>query len=686
MRFKKKDKDKIKKILSFISCTFSKPKGLHKPVKASTIQSEAIYSTGEKISNLTISNPSNVKHISQISFNNIGAATASTTQSSNPNSLLNGSLESSSLNANQKLFSNQILNLQNSSAAAATDNEKINININAPHIPIQKPTDIINTSLQASTCIQANDNTKNLTQFQNSSATTNTNAYCFSNPNANENNLNFQQQNLQDYTKMNNIQSISSDGVITTRSGIQTTIQDQKVNISTTTQSESKKAWQRIKKHLRPLTHNNGTTNTQQSSNNLLINSDVQEHLNDQNGEYPPSSNLSSSGPTSKSTFGNFIQNCQMSTDFPFVPKIIVVCCNSVEQNGLAQQGIYRVPGNDSIKKKMMEEINSSGKIDESDERFQDTNLAASLLKEFLRDLPDALITNAEYSNFIKVSKIVDDSERLVKTKEAIEKLPIHNKKTLAFLTRHLKKLSNHVETNKMTVENLATIFAPSLFQCKNQSQQKFLEDIKDINQQYRLLKCIILNVEYYFGEASLSEASQGNAIPQQVLLNDISSLVNPSLGTVEHTPATTTNTSFSNVLDDSSNNILLGCQTPGSDEILSGTPEFSRKSELSSNNESQNNLLNGLASANTTQNLLNSNVSNGSLLNNTDPLQETSLHLLLQGAAAAQQAAQVSTSNGKKNSSMLDVKTIIKKISSPNSDKRIWKSVKGQGKDIGFG
>lgn len=69
-----------------------------------------------------------------------------------------------------------------------------------------------------------------------------------------------------------------------------------------------------------------------------------------------------------------------------FVPLIVEVCCNVVEERGLEYTGIYRVPGNNAAISSMQEELNSKGmndidiQEDVSDWQFGCTVQCAALL------------------------------------------------------------------------------------------------------------------------------------------------------------------------------------------------------------------------------------------------------------------------------------------------------------------
>lgn len=93
---------------------------------------------------------------------------------------------------------------------------------------------------------------------------------------------------------------------------------------------------------------------------------------------------------------------CPISEKNKYVPFILARCTEIVETRGLAIVGIYRIPGNTAAISALTELVNKG--FDEqtlSDPRWEDVNVVSSLLKLFLRRLPEALIPNDMYKHFI---------------------------------------------------------------------------------------------------------------------------------------------------------------------------------------------------------------------------------------------------------------------------------------------
>jgi Rho GTPase-activating protein 6 len=85
-----------------------------------------------------------------------------------------------------------------------------------------------------------------------------------------------------------------------------------------------------------------------------------------------------------------------------YVPDIVKQCCLHIEKYGLNTVGIFRI---DSSKKRIKEikEIFNSGQMIILDHRYNPLDVAC-LLKDYLRSLPDPLLTRKLYSAFIYAS------------------------------------------------------------------------------------------------------------------------------------------------------------------------------------------------------------------------------------------------------------------------------------------
>lgn len=95
-----------------------------------------------------------------------------------------------------------------------------------------------------------------------------------------------------------------------------------------------------------------------------------------------------------------------------------------------------------------------------------DVHAIAGLLKLYLRELPDPLLTHNLYSQWIEAVKTMYEGD-LTSIELVIKQMPRANYDNLRHLIRFLHLLTCHSESNKMTATNLAITMAPSLIWTK---------------------------------------------------------------------------------------------------------------------------------------------------------------------------------------------------------------------------
>ncbi|KAF8934749.1 hypothetical protein BGZ58_005461 [Dissophora ornata] len=132
---------------------------------------------------------------------------------------------------------------------------------------------------------------------------------------------------------------------------------------------------------------------------------------------------------------------------------------------GLRREGIYRVSGRHalimSLKKQF--EINEEA-VDLTDPSFsEDAASIAAVLKIYLRELPEPLFPFS-LNERIAYSGNRDTNIRLHELKGRLKRLPDCNIDALQFLIQHLRRVYQHVDDNKMTLDNISMIFTPAIF------------------------------------------------------------------------------------------------------------------------------------------------------------------------------------------------------------------------------
>ncbi|KAM6267261.1 protein FAM13A isoform 10-T10 [Spheniscus humboldti] len=145
---------------------------------------------------------------------------------------------------------------------------------------------------------------------------------------------------------------------------------------------------------------------------------------------------------------------------------IPIVVWNIVEyltQHGMTQEGLFRVNGS----MKMVEQLRLQYERGEEVELVKDGDVysAASLLKLFLRELPDGIITSALHPRFIQLYQDTrNDVQKESNLKELLKELPDAHYCLLKYLCQFLIKVAEHHVENRMNLCNLATVFGPNCF------------------------------------------------------------------------------------------------------------------------------------------------------------------------------------------------------------------------------
>ncbi|PFH51020.1 hypothetical protein AMATHDRAFT_85386 [Amanita thiersii Skay4041] len=156
----------------------------------------------------------------------------------------------------------------------------------------------------------------------------------------------------------------------------------------------------------------------------------------------------------------------QMARDNVEVPRIVQKCCEAIEKYGIRSQGIYRISGMTSkvanLRQRLDKDLES---VDlDANEWSSDINNVSSVLKAWLRELPDPLLTSHLHQGFIEAAKIENERLRHIRLHERVNELPDPNYATLKYFLGHLHRVILHADENQMSIQNLAIVFGPTLF------------------------------------------------------------------------------------------------------------------------------------------------------------------------------------------------------------------------------
>ncbi|KAK5987315.1 Rho-type GTPase-activating protein 1 [Cladobotryum mycophilum] len=149
------------------------------------------------------------------------------------------------------------------------------------------------------------------------------------------------------------------------------------------------------------------------------------------------------------------------------IPAVVDDIIASMRKMDLSVEGVFRKNGNIKKQQAMVDQINAEG-CDTVNFMEQPVVQLAAVLKRYLRDLPDPLMTHKLYGLWLSCAKIQDPAKRLQCLHMTCCLLPKSHRDCLEILLTFLKwagsfhQLDEEVGS-KMDIRNLATVIAPNI-------------------------------------------------------------------------------------------------------------------------------------------------------------------------------------------------------------------------------
>ncbi|CAH1098727.1 unnamed protein product [Psylliodes chrysocephalus] len=141
------------------------------------------------------------------------------------------------------------------------------------------------------------------------------------------------------------------------------------------------------------------------------------------------------------------------------IPPVVKQCIDYLDQpDALETEGIFRRSAN-AVRVRALKEVSNAGqKL-----TFEDPHEAAVLLKKFLRELKEPLLTYELYDEILQFQSWNNDERLRLVSILVMEKLPEDNYKVLKYIIRFLSRVMERSDLNKMNAQNLAVVFGPNL-------------------------------------------------------------------------------------------------------------------------------------------------------------------------------------------------------------------------------
>ncbi|KAK3533896.1 hypothetical protein QTP70_034428, partial [Hemibagrus guttatus] len=178
----------------------------------------------------------------------------------------------------------------------------------------------------------------------------------------------------------------------------------------------------------------------------------------------------------------------RLTHDDRSVPLVVEKLINYIEMHGLYTEGIYRKSGSANKIKELKQGLDT----DVSSTNLDDYNIhvIASVFKQWLRDLPNPLLTFELYEEFLRAMGLQDKKEAVRGVYSVIDQLSRTHLNTLERLIFHLVRICLQEETNRMSANALAIVFAPCILRCPDTIDP--LQSVKDISKTTACVELII--------------------------------------------------------------------------------------------------------------------------------------------------------------------------------------------------
>ncbi|EXJ78027.1 hypothetical protein A1O3_09187 [Capronia epimyces CBS 606.96] len=181
------------------------------------------------------------------------------------------------------------------------------------------------------------------------------------------------------------------------------------------------------------------------------------------------------------------------------VPAIVDDCVAAMKQMDMSVEGVFRKNGNIKRLKESSELIDANQTPDLS--RENPVQIAA-LLKKFLREMPEPLLTFKLQRLFIISQKIADEERRRRILHLTCCLMPKSHRDTMEVLFSFLKWAASFSQVDeesgsKMDIHNLATVMAPNILYAKEKAPNAKLPQIPQVDDSFLAIEAVNTLIEY---------------------------------------------------------------------------------------------------------------------------------------------------------------------------------------------
>ncbi|NXQ29271.1 RHG08 protein, partial [Alaudala cheleensis] len=164
--------------------------------------------------------------------------------------------------------------------------------------------------------------------------------------------------------------------------------------------------------------------------------------------------------PLPTQQFGVSLQYIKDKNKGELIPPVMKETVSYLKSKGLQVEGLFRRSASIQTIKAVQKLYNQGKSVNFDD--YQDIHIPAVILKTFLRELPQPLLTFDCYDPILEITS-VESCLRVTRCKQILQGLPEHNYAVLKYLMCFLHMVSQESIYNRMTASSLACVFGLNL-------------------------------------------------------------------------------------------------------------------------------------------------------------------------------------------------------------------------------
>ncbi|XP_077993575.1 uncharacterized protein LOC144447427 isoform X2 [Glandiceps talaboti] len=142
------------------------------------------------------------------------------------------------------------------------------------------------------------------------------------------------------------------------------------------------------------------------------------------------------------------------------LPAVVRDCIDYIETNALHVEGVYRLSAVKSQLLQLRHQYDKGQPINLGD---YEIHAVAGLLKQYLRELPEPVLTLQLMPKFEEAGALPDDNAKIEAFKKLLLELPVCNATLLSWIFVHMSHVIDREQENKMSLQNVAIVLSPTM-------------------------------------------------------------------------------------------------------------------------------------------------------------------------------------------------------------------------------